>query len=724
MAGIIHGVMVKTNEELLAEEREAIRKDTEDRQNQTHILGLAAYVRTCWQAARDAKVTVEESMLKSLRARLGKYDPDKRAQIEEYGQVPIYMMLTAEKCFHAESWIEDILSPADDHPWGIDPTKVPELSPEKMQQVDDKFRQKVYQLAMQQVKEEQVLAYQQTGQMPNPAAVMQEVQQRAADLYQQYKGITEEYADFIKAKAQEQAKKADAEIEEIIADEMEEAEWEDALRNALPDIVGSKAGFVKGPIIKRKKVMCWGKDSETGETVPVMEHKLVKEYTSPSPFDMYPGPDSSDIGDTYLIELHRMTRKDFINLLGVKGYDEGAIRGVLEDYGRGGLRNWLYLHNQQQREELEGRDTSRIGGNDTKIEAIQFWGSVQGYHLLEFGIDPARIPDPAAEYDAEVWLVGNYVIKAELNSDPLGKPPYFKASFREVKGSFWGLGLPEVIADIQDVVNSTARALLDNMALGSGAQVGVDIGAMAKGEEISEMYPGKIWQFDMGKNPASGRTPIWFFQPKIIAGELMKVYKDFSDEADLKSGVPKYSYGAGGTGGALATVGGMSMMMNAAARGIKKVIRNIDKGIISGSVKRMWRWLMLYDDRQVLRRGDIKVVAQGSGALMQREHQTVRRNEFLQIVLNPAVLGIIQQTGLTEVLRPMLRDLGYDVDKIIPSQFELTNTPLNPQQQPAIPQQGMMPGQQPAIQQGTQLDAAGNPLGGVDQQMASPQGGM
>ena len=124
---------------------------------------------------------------------------------------------------------------------------------------------------------------------------------------------------------------------------------------------------------------------------------------------------------------------------------------------------------------------------------------------------------------------------------------------------------------------------------------------------------------------------------------------------------------------------------------------------------------MLYDQRPELRKGDIKLVAMGSNALMAREHQTVRRNEFLQTVMSAPVLSIIQETGLTEILRPMLRDLGYEVDKIIPSTFELSQKPV---------QEFLPPGGAQQLPQGTEVDAAGNPAGGQDQAMANPQGGM
>ena len=57
------------------------------------------------------------------------------------------------------------------------------------------------------------------------------------------------------------------------------------------------------------------------------------------------------------------------------------------------------------------------------------------------------VPDPAQEYDANVWVIGNYVIKAVLNYDPLGQKPYCKTSFIKCPGAFWGKGIPEIIED-------------------------------------------------------------------------------------------------------------------------------------------------------------------------------------------------------------------------------------------------------------------------------------
>jgi len=48
----------------------------------TVIQNLAAYIKQKWWYARMAKeYTVEQQMLKSVRARRGQYDPDKLAQL-------------------------------------------------------------------------------------------------------------------------------------------------------------------------------------------------------------------------------------------------------------------------------------------------------------------------------------------------------------------------------------------------------------------------------------------------------------------------------------------------------------------------------------------------------------------------------------------------------------------------------------------------------------------
>ncbi|MBV5346557.1 MAG: hypothetical protein JZU63_14150, partial [Rhodoferax sp.] len=122
---------------------------------------------------------------------------------------------------------------------------------------------------------------------------------------------------------------------------------------------------------------------------------------------------------------------------GVEGYSDGAIRMVLEEYGKGGLRDWIYV--DMNKASAEGKSTMGVQQNPSQlIDALQYWGNVQGQLLRDWGMTEEEIPDPLMDYAIEAWVVGTWVIKAVLNPDPLGRKPYYKASYEEVPGAYWG----------------------------------------------------------------------------------------------------------------------------------------------------------------------------------------------------------------------------------------------------------------------------------------------
>jgi hypothetical protein len=448
-----------------------------------------------------------------------------------------------------------------------------------------------------------------------------------------------------------------------------------------------------------------------GPPVEVQE-EIALEFNRVSPFDIYPLPNARKPEDG-IIERHSLTRGDLQAMIGVEGYDDEAIRLVLTEYGRNGATSWLNVGQDLTRQTLEDRPREHRSP-ETRIDALQFWGSVQGLMLLEYGIAPERVEDPLAEYQVEVWLIDRYVIKAEINGDALGRIPYHFASFRKRNGSIWGSGVPELINDSQDACNASARNLINNMGIASGPQVAYDISQMPAGQKLTDMKPWKIWPVD-GKNSISGsqgRPPISFFAPPSMASELMKVYEFFSDQADTKTGVPKYSYGnQQSSGGALGTASGFSMMMNNATRGIKNVVRNIDGGIIKPSIEMTHQWALLNSNDPEYYVGDIKLIARGSNALIAKEQSAVRRNEFLQIAVNPAVLQVIGMDGLAEILREVVEGMDFTSDEIVPSKEDMVRKQeqanMQLQQQAQI-EQGAGP------KPGRETDGAGAVQGGQD----------
>jgi hypothetical protein len=399
-------------------------------------------------------------------------------------------------------------------------------------------------------------------------------------------------------------------------------------------------------------------------------------------------------------------------LKGVKGYDSVAIDLVLQEYGAGGLRRWIYETHQNEIDRLSNRNNVDQDP-EGRIDALQFWGSIQGLWLLQHGVDPAQVPDAFAEYEVEVWQIGRYIIKTAINENPSGLRPYYVTSFRKRHGQFWGDGVPDLIADIQDICNATARNIVNNMGITSGPQIAYDVGAMPTGTTIETIKPMGIHQFDMSRIQNGSRPPIWFFQPQSMTDKLLKVYEFFSTEADNKTGIPKYSYGQQGGGGAIGTATGFSMMMTNASRSIKMVISNIDE-VIEASIQMVHEYLMLYDPDPVLRSGDVKLIAKGSSSLIAKEQQQLRRTEALNVILDPRVLDIIGRDGLAEYLRQFFSGLELGNADIVPSKDDMMRQLI--MSEGMMPQQGQGPGMP---QQGANTNPAGDRAGGQDARFAA-----
>jgi len=624
---------VVSNSDLVKQEREAAERALQERQNQPVILGLAAYIRQCWDAARLAKRPIEEKMLAALRQRNGEYEPEKLQQICAQGGSQIFMMITEVKCRAAESWLRDILLDNGSPPWDLQPTPIPELSPAQVAELQALFAERVLKIVAE------------LGKAPT-IEEMREIKEMVA----------QEYRFALLREAQNRADRMKIKIQ----DQFAEGGWEKAFNEFITDLVTYPAAFIKGPIVRRQRVLRWKTDA-TGRTVVETVERLAPEFERVDPFRIYPEPGISDINDGYIIELHRMTRSDLADLIGVPGYDEDAIRKVLEE---GSSAQWVDDGVEFQKLEEERKYHTHMRPTE-EFEVLEFWGKVSGKMLVEWGLPEEEVPDQAREYDANVWMAGNYVIKAVLNYDPLGEKPYVKTSFIKCPGSFWGKGIPEIIADLQNVCNAAARALVNNMGISSGPQVEVNIERLPPNEDITTMVPWKIWQTI--NDPVGSNAPaIRFTQPDSRATELMAVYEKFSRLADEHSGIPSYIYGDLNVHGAGRTSSGLSMLMGAAGKGIRQVVMHIDSDIIKPIVRRQFIYNMRYDEDESIK-GDVEVIAKGAINLAVKETVNIRRIEFLNATANPVDLEIIGKEGRAAILREVAKGLQMPVDDIVPS---------------------------------------------------------
>ena len=594
-------------------------------------------------------------------------------QIQKQGGSEVYMMITEVKCRAAESWLRDILMDSGTPPWDLNATPIPDLGPKQTKDLEDQFAERV--LAM----------VQEMGQAPNKAE-MAEIREM----------VSQDYRFKILQEAQLRADK----MKHKINDQFAQGGWEQAFNDFISDLVTFPCAFVKGPIVRRQRILGWKVDN-MGKTIAEPTERLGPEFERIDPFKMYPEPGITTINEGYLFEHHPLTRMDLADLIGVPGYDDDAIRKVLE-IGNG--QSWINEDVEQLQEEEERKYYTEMRPTEI-FDALEFWGKVSGQMLIDWGLTEEDVPDSAREYDANVWVVGNYVIKAVLNYDPLGEKPYAKTSFIKCPGAFWGKGIPEIIEDIQSVCNAAARALVNNMGVASGPQVEVNLERIPPNEDITQMHPWKIWQ--VTNDPAGSSAPaVRFTQPDDNASTLLAVYERFSRMADDHSGIPAYVYGDLNVQGAGRTSSGLSMLMGAAGKGIRQVVMHIDMDVVKPIVKRQFIYNMRYDEDESIK-GDVEVVARGAVNLAVKETVNLRRIEFLNATANPIDIEILGKDGRASILREVAKGLHMPVDEIIPSREKLAYTGRMQAMAQAMAMQ-----QQAANPTPTQPD--GSPKGGAE----------
>lgn len=660
------GLMHVQNNAAIEEEK---KKTAETANNEAVIRGLAGHVAKCFSAAKTGRVLAEQRMLSNLRARRGEYDPDVLAKIRATGTAEVYMMLSAEKARSCTSVMRDIfLGNGSEKPWSVTPTKIADLP----QPVVDR-------------------AVAQAGEM------IQAIQDMMGGPQAVPEAQVEDLLELARARGEVEvmlaAKKSMSRMEDKMEDQLQEGGFAKALSAFLDDLSTFPSAILKGPVVRNIPQLTWEQDS-AGEFVPVVKDQLITEWERVSPFNIYPAPGSDDVDDGYLIETHELRPQALEELIGVEGYSEGAIRAVIAAHGVGGLKEYTPI--DSARAAAEGKSTTATNDSTSPtISAVQYWGAVLGKELIDFGMAKKLVPDETKTYHCEIWVIGSWVIKATLNYDFRGRKPYFKCSYENLPGAFWGNSPIDLIADCQTVCNNAARAIANNMAIASGPQVVVNVSRLPPGESPTNVYPWKVHQVVDSPYGATS-SPVEFFQPSSNAAELMGIYDKFALIADGASGIPRYVTGEGPAAGAGRTASGLSMMLASSSKILKSVAMNVDLNVIGPAIERLFYHNMRYGTDAELKRTDVKIVARGAASLIVKESAQVRRNEFLQIVLtNPTLAGIIGEEAVADLLRTMASGLDMDTDKLIPPP-EVIRARMFQQQQQAVQQQ-MMAQQQAGV---------------------------
>lgn len=604
-----------------------------DEQDEDPISQLAAHVRSCLTraTAHRKRFKLDETFETCQRNRDGRYA---EADLEQYPPgCDVFRNVTGMLCRAAESWILDVYAEAMDRPWTLEPTPVPSL-PEHLH------------LQLEQAIQQAVIAQMQADPMGMMAAPPKE--------------IIDRFRNTAHALAMDEASKASDLMQQRIEDQFDEGGWRAAWRRFISEIVTYPCACLKGPVIERRKRLVWNGN----ELEPIEEPTLCVESVDPR--NLFPAPDATNAQDgEFIIERMRLTRAKLNACRDMPSFSPDALALVLVE--NTSTPDWNTDDvNVQRQNDVDFNEANGDGVRDM-FTVYDFWGRVTGRMFLNWlqeqhaadiaedhdGVVETKwgLIDPLRDYELNVWLCNNIVLRAILNPHPLNKRPFHVASCYPRVGSFWGQGVPEIVGDTQRELNATVRAKVRNLGFSSGPLVEMDIDRVQ--DEDKDVEP---WRVFMTRSKGEERFPaIQFHQVPSNVQELLAVAAEAWQAAHDLAGIPPYT--RGDNRGAAQTLGAFSMQYAGALKGIKQIIGNIDVAAIEPLVEAFWVYNMMFADDPAIK-ADAQVKARGAQGLIALEHRQARPLETLQAV--GPILKDAAPNAMLMLVGEFLKAAGYD----------------------------------------------------------------
>lgn len=586
--------------------------------------GLSAFIKERYERSKTNRFADEQRWLEAFRNYRGQYGPE--VQFTETEKSQAFIKVTKTKVLASYAQIVDVLFSTGKFPIGIHPTKVPEgiaeavhFDPKAPKEGQDKEGSAT--TARRDILE-------QIGALKKPLS-------RVADKLQEGEGKTPTAYTF--HPAEYAAKK----MEKQILDQLEEANASNHLRRFAFELALFGHGFIKGPTAKSKEYPKW---TEKGYD-PVI--KTIADISHVSIWDCFPDPDARSMEESeFFVQRHRLNRSQLRALKRRPAFRTDSIEKTISD-GPNYVREYW-------EDTLEESGTSSYSID--RWEVLEYWGVIDTELAEEADID---LPKELRGYDQvqiNAWVCNGNILRTVLNPFKPSRIPYHSCPYELNPYSFFGIGVAENMSDTQLLMNGFIRLAVDNAALSSNILLEVDETSLVPGQNM-DIYPGKIFRRQGG---APGQAIFGTKLPNVTQ-ECMMMFDKARQLADEATGMPSYAHGQTGIQNTGRTAAGMSMLMGAADKNIKAVIKNIDDYILTPLGKAAFAFNMQFNfDKDIV--GDLEVIALGTESLMRNEVRSQKLLQFMQLTANPMYTPFVK---MDYILRELSASLDLDPDKIV-----------------------------------------------------------
>ena len=429
-------------------------------------------------------------------------------------------------------------------------------------------------------------------------------------------------------------------MEKKIHDQLDESEATKQLRSAAFEMPLFGTGIMKGPMAVDKEYPDWDED---GNYIPVT--KTVPKVSYVSVWDFYPDPDAAHISDCqFSVQRHKMNRSQLRDLKKRPFFRKEVIEDVVNQGENYTKKYW----------EDDLKDYQLDSGVE-RFEVLEYWGVMDMETIEEYDIEIPEELEEADELQVNIWICNDRVIRSVLNPFKPVRLPYYAVPYEHNPYSLFGIALAENMDDTQTLMNGFMRMAVDNAVLSGNLIFEVDETNLVPGQDM-QLYPGKVFRRQGG---APGQALFGTKYPN-VSGENLQLFDKARQLADESTGLPSFSHGQTGVTGVGRTSSGISMLMNAAAGGIKTVIKNIDDYLLGPMGKSFFHFNMQFDfDKSI--RGDLEVKARGTESLMANEVRSQRLMQFLQVGANPNLAPWMKSQY---IIREIAKSMELDPDKV------------------------------------------------------------
>ena len=635
----------------------ALEDVSEASDEKLYVSSLVTTVEERFTKAETARRQYEEQWLRNYKNYRGVYSD--AVKFTEAEKSRVFIKVTKTKVLAAYGQITDVLFSAGRFPLSVDPTVLPEgISGDVHYDPADKG---------QEGPEASPYGFAGDGNDLPAGATEASLQLGAMEAKLEGKDVKEGMGSSPTSVNYNPAMLAAKRMEKKIHDQLDESEATKQLRSAAFEMPLFGTGIMKGPMAVDKEYPDW---DEEGNYIPVI--KTVPKVSYVSVWDWYPDPDAATVSDCqYSIQRHKMNRSQLRELKRRPFFRKDVIEDVITQ-GENYIKKYW---------EDDLKDYQLDSGVD-RFEVLEYWGVMDMQTIEDQEID---IPDElksADELQVNIWICNGRVVRSVLNPFKPVRLPYYAVPYEHNPYSIFGIALAENMDDTQTLMNGFMRMAVDNAVLSGNLIFEVDETNLVPGQDM-QLYPGKVFRRQGG---APGQALFGTKYPN-VSQENLQLFDKARQLADESTGLPSFSHGQTGVTGVGRTSSGISMLMGAAAGGIKTVIKNIDDYLLGPMGKSFFHFNMQFDFDKAIR-GDLEVKARGTESLMANEVRSQRLLQFLQVGANPALAPWMKSQY---IIREIAKSMELDPDKVTNNVEEAQAQALIMQQQQAEAQAAAPP---------------------------------